>query len=275
MDEEKEEGVSSRVKNVTNYGIDTGLNGILENHPGWISYRDSLRSHIDEQKFEAEKNRIFAETNEASRSGKFASEYLMWKHVYEQIAKVVASGKVFDDFGNEVILNKSLEERASNGFFVGGARRELSEQTELDKKIGAFNELYDLMKKGDYAQRMPELAEAAATIQDAGMLNAAVDILKYHGLIDGRKYSIIKDSIKEKADGVYETALTKIEEYSSKPVQKAAAAILGIFGVGILIATKTAITGGVIGTLPSSSSFIAIGLMIVSLIWMWKAFKSK
>jgi hypothetical protein len=73
MAEEKEEGTDNSADGAVRYGISTGLREILENHPDLIRYGDVLGGHIDGQKFGAEKNRIFTETNEAARNGKFAS----------------------------------------------------------------------------------------------------------------------------------------------------------------------------------------------------------
>ncbi len=295
MDEEKGRGMDSRLKQVIDDGVKYGLKGILQNHPDLTNYANVLEDHIDQRKFMAEKNRIFAETNEASREGKFASEYAMWEHVYTQVAKVVASGKVFDKVGTRTILEGGLAEILNKSFFVGGARRESQERTELDDILDANDAIWNIMSSKQYdPSKMPELVEAVGTVQRMGVLYEVIQELKDHNLMDEGKYNEMKMAINKNAIDTYDAVKSKIPGYISgasakkeyetkvtdvskegKTAHQVAAAILGIFGVGILIATKTALTGGAIGALPSSSSFIAVGLIIISLIWMWVAFKRK
>ncbi|MEK6945483.1 MAG: hypothetical protein AABW63_01695 [Nanoarchaeota archaeon] len=297
MDEEKEERTNSRLNQVVDDGVKYGLKGILQNHPDLMHYAGVLGDHIDERKFAAEKNRIFAETNEASRNGKFASEYSMWEHVYGEIAKVVASGKVFDKIGTRTILEGGLAEIINKSFFVGGARNETKERTELDDILEANGKILDIMSSKQYDPRkMPELVEAVGTVQRMGVLYEVIEELKEHNLMDEGRYNEMKMAINKTAIDTYDAVRAKLPEYvagssaekgyetevtdisktsKEKTAHKVAAAILGIFGVGILIATKTALTGGAIGILPSSSSFVAVGLIIISLIWLWAAFKRK
>jgi hypothetical protein len=289
MAEEKEEGTDNSADGAVRYGISTGLREILENHPDLIRYGDVLGGHIDGQKFGAEKNRIFTETNEAARNGKFASKYIMLEHVYEEIAKVVASGTVFDDVGTRALLEGGLAEIVNKGFFVGGARPEQEKRTKLDDIMEANSTIYGILKSEEYDPRkMPELIGAVETVQRMGVWGNVVDVLKDHGLMDEEKYYAIKTEIEKRAIGIYDAVKANIPNYISqaskkegetevtditkKTKQKVAASILGILGLGILIATKTAVTGGVIGALPSSSRFIGAGLLVVSLVWMWKVF---
>jgi len=137
----------------------------------------------------------------------------------------------------------------------------LESEKYLDNVMAAFQDLYSLFKTGDYAQRMPEVADAVSTVYDMGFLDPAVDILKHRGLIDGKRYGIIKSSIREKTKHGIEKTVSGMEQYAI--YQKVAAAFLGIFGIGILIGFGTKITGGAIGVNESNVAGAVAGLMLL------------
>jgi len=156
------------------------------------------------------------------------------------------------------------------------ARRKLKGEKYLDNVMASFQDLYTLFKNGDYAQRMPELTKAVTTVNDMGFLDPAVDILNSYGLIDDRKYNTLKGSIRKRTKESVETAVKGIGSYASgQAYQKAAAFILGIFGVVTLLASGTGITGNVIGNLSNSSfSLIGGGFVLVAVILFFMSSKN-
>ena len=122
---------------------------------------------------------------------------------------------------------------------------------------------------------MPELAEAVRTVNNMGFLDPAVDILRYHNLMNERKYETLKKSIREKTVKGTEKALRGIERYIAP--KKAAAIILGILGIILLILPKINITGNVIKNFPTNTTSPILGIffLIVALVLFLVNLKNK
>jgi len=255
------------VNNIINSAIEEGISAIMEHHPRFKENQEYILRHIDRKKLSKRVGEIY------EKMGAPNEEKL--KYLYEEITNYVASGGAFDEAGKEVILKSGLEEKARSGFFKGFfARRKLAGEKYLDNIVTSFQDLYSLLKSGEYAQRMPEVAEAVTTVYDMGFLDPAVDVLKHYGLIDERKYNTLKKSIREKTKEGTEGVVSGIEKYAT--YQKVAASIFGILGVLILIVSGAGITGNVIGNLSNSTTGIVGGfLILVSLILFFKGKRKK
>ncbi|MDP7521185.1 MAG: hypothetical protein QF567_03040 [Candidatus Pacearchaeota archaeon] len=270
MTGKRKKGVNE--SDIINSAIQEGISEIIEHHPKFKENQEYIARHIDNKRLNKKVGEIYKniEKNQEQLSHEERITYL-----YKELTNYVASGSAFDDLGKEVILKKGLEEKAKSGFFRGfGARRELKGEKYLDNVVESFQDLYALFKKGDYAQRMPELAKAVTTVYDMNFLDPAVDILKHYGLIDKQKYNLMKKSIRQKTTKEAGNIVGGIEKYLTP--QKVAVSILGIFGVGLLISSGMNITGGVIGNLSSGTTGLIGGfLFLISLALFFKGSKRK
>lgn len=232
--------------NVIDDAIEGGIEAILQQHPRFKDNQDYILGHIDRKRLKEGIGRLEAGIyEEEKRSKKQFSDEEKKALLYHGLANYVASGGAFDDIGKEVILKNSLEEKAKRGWFSGlWARRILEGEKYLDKVLDAFKNLYALLKSGDYAQRMPEVAQAVTTVYDMGFLDSAVDVLKQYSLIDGRKYEMLKHSIHEKAKAYVKETEKGVEKYTQ---HKVAATIFGIIGIFIILISGAGVTGAVIG----------------------------
>jgi len=250
--------------NVVNSAIQEGVDSIIKNHPRFKDSQEFIYNHIDQKKLGEMANKAYEYISENPSEKNL-------KKLYEDMAKYVASGEVLDDLGKEVVLRKGLEEKASSGFFKGfSARRELKGEKKLDYLITSFQDLYSLLKTGNYAERMPELAQAVSTVNDMGFLDPAVDVLKSYGLIDDRKYKALKQGIKYKTEESAKSVVSGIENYITP--QKIAASILGIIGISMLVASGTGITGNIIGNLSNTTTGIIGGFLVLASLglFVWK-----
>ncbi|MDP2672463.1 MAG: hypothetical protein Q8O84_01480 [Nanoarchaeota archaeon] len=214
-------------------------------------------------------------------SQRLSSDKVM-EYMHNGLLNYIATGVAFDDAGKEVILKKSLEEKAGSGFFKGFfARRKLEGEKYLDNTMEAFQDLYALMSQGNHAERMPELAKPLTTIYNLGFLDPALDILQHYGLIDKSKYNSIKKSVFEGADEARKEVVKGIEKYASyQPAmenqnnyQKVAAIFLGMVGLVISLASKN-ILGATIGSIGNNfSNFVGAGLVLISMLWFLKVSK--
>lgn len=236
-----------RGKSVVEAAVEHGLGEISKQHPELN--QKSLGQYIDYARLESYMHNVNEYLAQQEEKGKKLSDREKLTFIYQQIAKHTASGEIFDERGREFILKKakSLEEKTQD-------------EDHLGRVIQAFHELYENLPEST-AQRHPELTEAITTIQDAGFMKAAADILRERDLISEREYKQFQEDIAYK---VGEEA-GKTTRYLGKYVQrKIAAAILGFSGLIIILLSGAGITGDAIGSGGEGSGAIAGILFIVS-----------
>jgi len=238
--------------------IGSGIDAIVEHHPKFRGAEEYITKHIDKKRINKGLRRI--EEYVVEKGGDWDEEKKA-KFIYKNLANYIASGRAFDDSAKEVILKNSLEERA------GGRRRgrdELEGEKYIDQAGEAFRDIYSLMKSGDYEARMPELAEAVTNIYNIGFLDTALDILKSKGLLDDRKYGLIKESIRERSEEEQEKFGHEMKRYLAP--RKVAATIFGILGAGLVVLSGRGITGNVIGLSNGNviGGVVGILLLVVS-----------
>ena len=188
--------------------------------------------------------------------------------LYNATAGHVASGEFFTERGKQLVLRKSFESDSKKWFRGKEAKEILEGEKYLDDVMRSFKELYNLVKSGDYAQRMPELASAVSTVYDMGFADAAVNVLYENGLMDKERYKVFKKAVREKTKQGVEATGKTLTDYLMP--EKVAAVVLGVLGLGILT-TSNSITGNVIGV-SGSTNFIAMILGAVVLgtgVWMF------
>ncbi|MEK6897923.1 MAG: hypothetical protein AABX28_01035 [Nanoarchaeota archaeon] len=252
--------------NIINSAIQEGISAIVEHHPRFAEFQSYIAKHIDRKKLRGKINEIY----EGIESEDLSDEQKA-RCVHKEIADYIATGAAFDETGQKVILRKGLEEKAKkegilNFFSRRRARQGLEGEKYLDNTLGAFQDLYDLFKSGDYAQRMPELREAVTSLNDMNFLNPALDILRHNNMIDEGRYRSLKKEVMDRTRKESERVSYGIEKYLTP--QKLAASIFGIFGIGLLVSSGMKITGNVIGNVNANlpGTLAGIILLVVSLI---------
>jgi len=185
------------------------------------------------------------------------------QEAHDYLASHIISGDFLTDEGREIILNKSLEEKAGKwwGWHPGGrkARKILKGEKYLDEAMAAFRDIYNLIQSDEhYSRHMPELSQAVTALYDLGFRDATLTALRKN--LPEKKYMAAKLGIAEAAKQIGEY-LGKTGIGIEKPEIRArqrqnyidrtfynsiAAAILAIVGLGIVF-TSNNITGNVIG----------------------------
>ena len=254
---------------LVNSAIEEGIGEIVKAHPVFRERPEYIMRHIDQRRL----NEKLQTIGEYLQNGGISDEEKE-KYIFTELTNYVASGKAFDEEGQEVILNRSLEEKSKslNPFKRLSSERNLKGKKYLNNTIKAFQELYGLLSSGDYAQRMPEVAEAITTIHDMGWADPAIKVLEYHGIVSKRRYNYIRKRIVEKTKKAREQAVSGIENLVL--YQKAAAVFFGLLGSFTLLMPR--ITGGAIGTLSNSkTNLIGLLTLFVSLILFLISHKNK
>ena len=241
--------------------VSEGVNSIMEHHPRFKGYQDYIVGHVDLDKVNGKFGEIYESLgNKRNLSGEDQAKYL-----HKKLADYVAGGEAFDDIGKKVILKGGLEEKAKS-VWGWGARKQLKGEKRLDTIFNASRELYEIMKSGDHAERMPELAEPVAILEDMRFLDPAISILSGYGLIDEKDQSRIRGDLVKNVEENYQRLREGVESRTSgQAYQKAAAFILGIAGILVLFSSNNGITGSVIGGLSSSSGLIGGALFFMGI----------
>jgi len=223
--------------------IQEGIGAIIEAHPRFKGQEEYIAGHIDQR---ALKKGIKEISDYIAEHGGQLSDEQKAEALYNNLASYVASGKVFDESAKKVVLRSGLEEKARGNSLFGRARagRDVEGEKYIDQATEAFRDVYTLMKHGDYAARMPELAESVGSLYDLGFLDTAIDVLAERGLVDERSYGTIKKSLKERRKEETYKFQEALHKYSAP--REVAASVLMIFGVVLLIGSFVGITGNAI-----------------------------
>jgi hypothetical protein len=247
--EERNTGNQVDLGQLVNSAIQGGIETIVKEHPRFENKQDLLISYLDKKKI----NDYIKDYMDSS-GGRVDPHDLT-----EKFGSYVASGGFFDDKGKEIILSYSLK-KDSRGFFGGGARKMLEGEKYLDKTMTAFRDLYGMLQKGGYAEKMPELTKAVSTVYDMGFADAAVNVLYAHGLMDEGKYNVLKEAIADRAKEGVEYTNQQLTEMVTP--QKAVAAVIGVVGAGILLSSNK-LTGAVIGVNETNLLSLVIGGLLL------------
>lgn len=257
----KEKGKKNKnddLNQVVNAAYTDGIEALFENNPKFKQYEEYIQKHIDKNAL----GKVINHFVEKSKDKENSSEKYRKEYIHSNIANYIASGEILDDKAKKVVLKVgALEEKAGSWNPISKLfiKRKLEGEKYLENTLEAFQDLYSLFKSGDYAQKMPKLAEAVQTVNNMGFLDSAMDVLESYGLINEKRYNIIKKSIKEKTKENAEAAIREIE--SKALYKKAAVFITGIIGA-LMVVTSANMTGGIIGAL-GSGWIKAIGAILV------------
>lgn len=257
QEHQREHGNRINLGEIVDSAVNEGIGAIVEAHPRFKGQENFMLNYIDHKNL----NKYLAEEVKKIQKGEYKNKEAAEEAFKEKFANYVASGELFNEKGKEFILRKSLG-KESRSWWSGGWAREIREgENYLDKTFNAFNDLYNLIKTGDYAKKMPKLAKAIEQIDSARFTNAAFDILYERGVVNKNNYRAIKSAI---VKGVKELSDYSYKTLESQIPQKAAASIMALAGLGVLL-TSNKITGAVIGN-SSVSSIPALIFGIAALI---------
>lgn len=258
---------------IVNSAITEGIDSIIKDHPRFEGYEAFLMKQVDKKKLNdylGEAGEELQKKLEGYENPKDAKKEL--KDFYDKTAKYIP--EALTEKGKELILRNSSKKDAGRWFFGVNARKLLKGEDYLDKTMGAFSQLYELSKSGDYAQRHPEFVQAVSTVYDMGFFDTAVNVLYQEGKMNKKKYHELKKVITERTKQGEKYVMENLEQTVSPNYKKAAAIILGLIGVGILLSSNS-ITGNVIGN-STTTSIPALILGAVTLILGgWLGFKRK
>jgi len=274
------QGVLSFRKEIFDEGVSRGLDYFLDAHPEFKGNEKVLIGYINKKELNDYVTQEFANVLRSGRVGHQETLDLVAK-----IAEEVSSGNFFNKQGKGFLLeNTRLKKYAGKsawdffrhgkigaGFEILKAKGALKRKDYLDQASQAFTGLYELMKTGDYAKRMPDLAEAVTDVYDAGFFGAAVDILNQGGVLGKGRYNTLKRAIHSGAEDRVKRVTTAIEKYAMP--QRAAAAIIGILGLGVLLSANT-LTGAVVGATSTNPIAIAWGAAAL-ILGAWLGFRKK
>lgn len=242
---------------LVNSAVQEGIGVISERHPRFSP--EFLVKYLDPKKLNQYAFKISKKAEEYQEQGRDPREVI--EKSYKTLAAKLASGKLFNEKGKEIVLSESWQKQSRRWFGGGRAREVLEGEEYLDRAMSSFRDIYNLMKSGDYAQRMPELAYAISSIYDLGFLDAATNILYQNGQLKEGKYIALKEAIREKT----KRKIGQTQQYLDRSFsQSLAAAVLAIVGIGVLFTTNS-ITGNVIG-MTNQTNFIALFFGAASLI---------
>lgn len=245
-----------KVVNYIELAVQEGLDSLMHEHPRFAQYQDYVLKHIDQGKIREKIQNIREKVKDEN-----LSETELAYRIQKGLSSYVASGKVLDDIGKETLIGNSLEEKVS-GEQSGGwgkvrnffsSKPKFNGEKYLDKAFGAFDDLYTLMKSGDYAKRMPELAESLGTLYDLKFLDPAISVLKSRGMINKDKYNFLKENVYKKTREESDKVVGHIERYFTP--QKMAASVFLLLGFAILV-FNLRLTGAAIGLAGFSGSFV-------------------
>lgn len=213
--------------------------------------------------------------------------------VYEEFQKKVdylfESGEGFNDRGKKVFgKDKTLEQKASGGWWPIslGRKREYKESaSEIDEALNregpAMYELSQMvLSNPTYIRRHPELAQRLLkTADDLSVHYGAIAMMEHEGIISSRKAKELKGKIY----GDMGKAKEYLAEHTERAVmgERAAAAILGVLGIGALAVNASKIssigTAAVTGSAGNFTvtSIVGIGLLVGALGLLLASFRKK
>jgi hypothetical protein len=249
--------------------IQEGLRNLVRDYPRFASFEGFLNQHIDRyaliKKVKQLKTGMEIPPGQAYKAAELFREGLV---------DYVSSGEMLDEEGKEKILKTRTEPEAKKGFFYRLLHRPKTKGTkDLSKTFRAFDNIYALVKSGDYAKQMPKLEKSLRTLRGMQFYDPAIELLRDGDLIDAngekRMRGLLESRVKE---GAY--AVPRIMEDYLRP----AAGIFALFGVGLILAKSPGITGNTISfnnLFSNTGSLIGAGCLLLGLVLLLVTKKKK
>jgi hypothetical protein len=248
--DEKESG---NLETLINSAIGVGISSIIQTHPRLHGQENNLLKYIDQKTIQTYTKRFAKKYQQLDEREK----PLLAEEFYNTLAGYVASGKLFDNSGKNIVLRNSWKRKAWIPWFGRKAAKEVLQGEEyLDEVTEKFKNLYQIMSSEEYAKSMPELANALKTIYNAGFWDTTINILYESNKINKRKYLTLKRALKEKVEAQEKVAEPYLkEEFQIDQYLKTTAVVFGGIGIIVILATalSSTITGNIIGITDSST----------------------
>lgn len=239
------------LSNIVNSAVSEGVDA-MSRHSRYEP--EFLAKYLDEKavsEYASQLPKLIQDCQAKGKTPEEAKEYAQ-----KSLASLISSGKLFNERGQRLILRKGLDKK-----LTGTRSKEVLEgEKYLDKALIGFRDLYELMKTGDYAQRLPELAQAVGAIYQIGALDSAINSLYENDLMNDKRYIAIKKSIEKGLRKNIQGIETVIQGYVPKPIVASIMAIIGIAVLSLMF-FSTNITGNVINA-NSAPMVIKIPAMI-------------
>jgi hypothetical protein len=253
------EGGELNLEELVSSAVQQGLSVIVRNNPK-LKGRD-LGEYLDREALSKYTGKFAQELQRVPEKDR--PEYV--RRFYDILAKYTASGELFNEVGKELFLKYSWRKEAKRILPTRGKREAkelLAGEERLEGIKSSFRELYDIMTTEGYAQRMPDIANAVATVYQGGFFDATLNVLYANKKLDKGRYLTLKRALREKLDRGVRLVEHRLEQYLGQ-----AAIVFGGIGLFVLIAIagSNAITGNIIG-ITSSNSFPALIFGFISLI---------
>lgn len=276
-------------------GIEEGVQYLMERFP---QIRDPkyILNHLSPTALRKHEAELYHEAKHLMGSEGYTQEQAA-NYLVNEMAKYVASGEPLKQDAKEVILRENKKEQADAPWYRNPVRkiramRELESEDELDQTLNSFHRVAEEISAHGYSpETAPELYQELGKMQKTGFLYAAIRALEHEGLIKEKEARQIKydlsSKVKERGGKVVEmftNAARKemIENEKNEEqiggLEKIAASIFGIFGLGALAISGLKMNGAVIGISTTGATIIGLGgiiLFVIALIILLRILKKE
>jgi hypothetical protein len=238
----------SQIQNIVNYAGKIGIEAIVKGYPMFQGSEQYLLKHVDREKLYDRASKIYSDLVQKNISGDRASKYIK-----EELIKYIQYENFLDEKGRKIILEKGLEQ-SPKGFLekiTSFFKPQSKSVRALGNTMEAFRDLYYFYKTGKYDVDLPDLDKSFKELRSSGFLYEAGRILNAYGVID-----------KATANSWGGKAYGKFKKHGGEimhGLEKIAASILGLFGLGLLF-FNLRFTGAVI------DSSATVGINIIGMV---------
>jgi len=272
---EKREGNNlsdSDVNRAVNSAVEYFMGKVMQQNP--MINHDNIPNYIDSRKIGAFANQLRCSDELAEMD-----EQDKYEAIVNGIMGFLGSREGLTPMGRAIISRGGLEARV--GKESPGKRTWKGEQGR-DYAIQAAKDIYNAMDKTE-RELAPDYIETLAGMAKQGIAAKSAHIYQEYGLISPETHEAIMDERTQRiGEGVEKmVGMTKSyvvgEQDTSPSSYKAAAAVIGLVGIGIILASETLTTGNVIGGGVSvlGSGIIGAAMILTSLIFLLKRNKKK
>ncbi len=223
-------------KTVIDQAIEDGIGEIVKRHRKFEGRESVIRNYIDKGALQKHQMGLIS----YAKQNLNMNQNQLTNYLLEGLTKYIANGGGLEDKGKEIILKKSLEDKAKKPFGFISQWRLLGEDY-IGRAVQFARNLEGYAANGNMGNMPPELLESARNLKGLGWSDVIFDEMRYNGLMTKGEYNSTKKQVVKAA----EREVEKIRGYATPG--KIAPLILGILGLIVLI-INSGMTGAVIGT---------------------------
>ena len=287
--------------NFFNSAVQYGVNKLIKDNPSLGKYQGFLVKHIDYTKLSNLAEGFYLKMNDVVPDSKQGKEY--WDKALESLSTRVANGEIFDNVANTTVLNKrdSKQKKGLLKLLDFSSGKDLEKKKNFDYVTSAFEDLYHLLQSGGYLETNPEIAKICYNMARSRGFGDTLNMLEEYQFVKkstakkwrGNLYQQVKREGKRSTDILEKyfdpkqlekdkrDKVSNIQDYlpgakegerGKEPnlqdylASQKVAAFFGIFGAGLLIFSKTGITGNIIGNNPVTNSLLGLFFIIIALL---------